>query len=155
MSLFLSNFSALRRCRALTVRSTVQTGRTTATRCSPSEERGLHSEVSRLCRGLPGHGGRLAELDGIRPALEASLCSGVITSMALLFWLGEGWSGGSLDSPVSGGGIMMEIRLVGASSSPSFSSIRGIWGSESSIRNSGWLMKLWMELRASGVSRPS
>lgn len=32
---------------------------------------------------------------------------------------------------------LAELRLVGASSSASVSSMRGIWGSESSIRNSG------------------
>ena len=35
---------------------------------------GLQSEVSRLCRGLPGHGGSPAELGGINPEpLEPSL----------------------------------------------------------------------------------
>lgn len=48
-----------------------------------------------------------------------------------------------------------KLRLVGLSSSDSASSIRGMARSESSMRNSGWVMKLWMELRDSGVSKPS
>lgn len=48
-----------------------------------------------------------------------------------------------------------KLRLVGLSSSDSASSIRGMARSESSMRNSGWFMKLWMELRDSGVSKPS
>lgn len=116
----------------------------------------LQREVSRLCRGLPGQGGSPAELGGIRPDREPSLCSGMMRSNALLFWLGEDGRGCRLDSPVSvSGGGMTEFRLVGGSSSSSFSSISGIWVSKSSMRNSGWLMKLWMELRDSGVSRPS
>lgn len=87
---------------------------------------GFQSEVSRLCRGLPGHGGSPAELGGISPDLEPSLCSGMMQSMALLFWLGEDGRGGKWDSPDRGGGMMMELRLVGASSSPSTSSMRGI-----------------------------
>lgn len=110
---------------------------------------GLHSEVSRLWRGLPGHGGSPAELEDIRAGI------GTMRSMALLFWLGEDGRGGRVDSPISGGGRTREFRLVGASSSQSASSIRGILFTESVMRNSGWLMKLWMELRASGVSRPS
>lgn len=50
---------------------------------------------------------------------------------------------------------LAELRLVGASSSASVSSMRGIWGSESSIRNSGWVMKLWIDVRDSGFSSPS
>lgn len=61
-------------------------------------------------------------------------------SMALLFLLGDdGW---------------LEFFLA-ASSSMSVSSMRGMWGVESSILNSGWVMKLWMEVRDSGFSRPS
>lgn len=52
-------------------------------------------------------------------------------------------------------GRLAELRLVGASSSASVSSMRGMWGSESSIRNSGWVMKLWIDVRASGFSSPS
>lgn len=87
---------------------------------------GLQSEVSRLCRGLPGHGGSPAELGAISPDLEPSLCIGLMQSMALLFWLGEDGRGGRLESPVSGGGMTVELRLVGYSSSPSTSSMRGI-----------------------------
>lgn len=77
-------------------------------------------------------------------------------STALLFWLGEGVG----ESDGEGGvGVALrgeaELRLVGASSSASVSSMRGMEGSESSILNSGWVMKLWMELRDSGFSSPS
>lgn len=98
-----------------------------------------YREVSRLCSGLPGVGERIV--------LAISLCWWKpLLSDALLFWLGDKTGG-------SGEGVL--FRLVGASSSGSVSSMRGMDGSESSIRNSGWLMKLWMELRDSGVSRPS
>ncbi|TNN45565.1 hypothetical protein EYF80_044232 [Liparis tanakae] len=101
-----------------------------------------HRDVSRLCSGLPGQGGSPAETGEIR------LGSGAQWSDRLL---GE-------DAPAGGGGgggRTTLLRLTGASSSQSASSMRGISGAESSMRNSGWLMKLWMELRASGVSRPS
>lgn len=117
--------------------------------------RRFHREVSRLCRGLPGHRGRVEEFWAMRLDLGLSLCSGTTRSSALLFWLREVGNGTRLGSVVSGGGAMTELRLVGGSSSLSFSSIKGIRGSESPMRNSGWLMKLWMELRDSGVSRPS
>lgn len=116
---------------------------------------GLQRDVSRLCRGLPGQGGNPGEFGVISPDLEGSLSSGTMPSMALLFWLGEDWGCVRLDSPGRGGGMTMELRLVGASSSPSTSSMSGMCVSESSMRNSGWVMKLWMELRDSGVSRPS
>lgn len=87
---------------------------------------GLQSEVSKLCRGLPGHGGIPGEFGGISPDLEGSLSNGTMLSMALLFWLGEDSRVGRLDSPLRGGGIMMELRLVGGSSSPSNSSMSGI-----------------------------
>lgn len=116
---------------------------------------GLQSEVSKLCRGLPGHGGNPGEFGAISADLEVSFSSGTMLSRALLFWLGEDCGCDRLDSPVRGGGMTMELRLVGASSSPSTSSMSGMCVSESSMRNSGWVMKLWMELRDSGVSRPS
>ncbi len=94
-------------------------------------------DVSRLCMGLPGAEG-VAGLLGSRKRWMP-------LSTALLFWLGEG----------GGGGVGVVFLLVGASSSASVSSIRGMWGSESSIRNSGWVMKLWMEVRDSGFSVPS
>lgn len=118
-------------------------------------EGGLQSDVSRLCRGLPGHGGKPGEFGVISPDLEGSLSSGTMPSMALLFWLDEDWRCDRLDIPVRGGGMMIELRLVGGSSSPSISSMSGMCVSESSMRNSGWVMKLWMELRDSGVSSPS
>lgn len=109
-------------------------------------------------------------------------------STALLFWLGEGGSGGLLETGgggvggFGGGGVvatgvvgtgvgvgvgvglgeavvplvaLLLWRLVGASSSASVSSMRGMCGSESSMRNSGWVMKLWMDVRDSGFSSPS
>lgn len=61
-------------------------------------------------------------------------------SMALLFLLGdEGW---------------LEYFLLRAESS-SVSSMRGMLGVESSILNSGCVMKLWMDVLESGFSRPS
>lgn len=112
-------------------------------------------EVSRLCRGLPG-------AEGV-PDLGPSGRRWLLLSTALLFWFGEGEIGvvGAAVGGVGEGGVgvalrgLAELRLVGASSSASVSSIRGIWGSESSIRNSGWVMKLWMDVRDSGFSSPS
>lgn len=91
------------------------------------------SDVSKLCRGLPG--------DEEVADLFISMVRWIPLSTALLFLLGEG------------GGL--ELRFVGASSSASVSSIRGMWGSESSILNSGWVIKLWIELLDSGFSNPS
>lgn len=65
---------------------------------------------------------------------------------------GEGVGEGGVGVVLRG---LAELRLVGASSSASVSSMRGMWGSESSIRNSGWVMKLWMDVRDSGFSSPS
>lgn len=90
----------------------------------------------------------------------------MLLSTALLFWFGEGETGGGVVATavvvvVGEGGVgvvlrgLAELRLVGASSSASVSSMRGIWGSESSIRNSGWVMKLWIDDRESGFSSPS
>lgn len=45
--------------------------------------------------------------------------------------------------------------LCSDSSSTSVSSISGMLWMRSLMRNSGWAMKLWMELRESGFSRPS
>lgn len=112
-------------------------------------------EVSRLCSGLPG-------AEGV-PDLGPSGRRWLLLSTALLFWFGEGEMGvvGAAVGGVGEGGVgvalrgLAELRLVGASSSASVSSIRGIWGSESSIRNSGWVMKLWMDVRDSGFSSPS
>lgn len=122
-------------------------------------------EVSRLCRGLPG-------AEGV-PDLGPSGRRWLLLSTALLFWFGEGEMGtvraGSVGVGVGEGegegegeggvGVALrglaELRLVGASSSASVSSMRGMWGSESSIRNSGWVMKLWMDVRDSGFSSPS
>lgn len=126
-------------------------------------------EVSRLCRGLPG-------AEGV-PDLGASGRRWLLLSTALLFWFGDGETGagvtagvtsgasgsvgGSVVQGVGEGGVgvelrgLAELRLVGASSSASVSSMRGIWGSESSIRNSGWVMKLWIDDRDSGFSSPS
>lgn len=93
----------------------------------------------------------------------------LLLSTALLFWFGEGETG-VVGAAVVGVGVgegegeggvgvalrgLAELRLVGASSSASVSSMRGIWGSESSIRNSGWVMKLWIDVRESGFSSPS
>lgn len=94
-------------------------------------------DVSRLCMGLAG-------AEGVA-GLLLSRKRWMPLSTALLFWLGEG----------GGGGVGVAFLFVGASSSASVSSIRGMWGSESSIRNSGWVMKLWMEVRDSGFSSPS
>lgn len=91
------------------------------------------SDVSKLCSGLPG--------DEEVADLFISMVRWIPLSTALLFLLGEG------------GGL--ELRFVGASSSASVSSIRGMWGSESSILNSGWVIKLWIELLDSGFSNPS
>lgn len=99
-------------------------------------------EVSRLCRGLPGAVGV--------PDLGPSGRRWLPLSTALLFWFGEGETGGFKGVGVGEGeggvGVVLrglaELRLVGASSSASVSSMRGMWGSESSIRNSGWVMKL-------------
>lgn len=118
-------------------------------------------EVSRLCRGLPG-------AEGV-PDLGPSGRRWLLLSTALLFWFGEGVTGvvgamvvgeGEGEGGVGvGEGVALrglaELRLVGASSSASVSSMRGIWGSESSIRNSGWVMKLWIDDRDSGFSSPS
>lgn len=118
-------------------------------------------EVSRLCRGLPG-------AEGV-PDLGPSGRRWLLLSTALLFWFGEGETGVAGAAGVGvvvvvGGGEggvgvvlrgLAELRLVGASSSASVSSMRGIWGSESSIRNSGWVMKLWIDDRDSGFSNPS
>lgn len=110
-------------------------------------------EVSRLCRGLPG-------ADGV-PDLVPSGRRWLLLSTALLFWFGEGETGvvGAAVAGEGGVGVALrglaELRLVGASSSASVSSMRGIWGSESSIRNSGWVMKLWIDVRDSGFSSPS
>lgn len=115
-------------------------------------------EVSRLCRGLPGAKGV--------PDLGPSGRRWLLLSTALLFWFGEGETGvvgAAVDVGVGVGeggvGVVLrglaELRLVGASSSASVSSMRGIWGSESSIRNSGCVMKLWMDVRDSGFSSPS
>lgn len=116
-------------------------------------------EVSRLCKGLPG-------AEGV-PDLGPSGRRWLLLSTALLFWFGEGETG-VVGATVVGegegeGGVgegvalrgLAELRLVGASSSASVSSMRGMWGSESSIRNSGWVMKLWMDDRDSGFSSPS
>lgn len=109
-------------------------------------------EVSRLCKGLPG-------ADRV-PDLGPSGRRWLLLSTALLFWFGEGETG-AVRVAVGEGGVgvalrgLAELRLVGASSSASVSSMRGIWGSESSIRNSGWVMKLWMDVRDSGFSSPS
>lgn len=120
-------------------------------------------DVSRLCSGLPGAEG-VPDLGG--PPGRRWL----LLSTALLFWFGEGETGvvvvGALVVVVVGVGVgeggvgvalrgLAELRLVGASSSASVSSMRGMWGSESSIRNSGWVMKLWMDVRDSGFSSPS
>lgn len=115
-------------------------------------------EVSRLCRGLPG-------AEGV-PDLGPSGRRWLLLSTALLFWFGEGETGvvGAtvvVVASVGEGGVgvvlrgLAELRLVGASSSASVSSMRGIWGSESSILNSGWVMKLWIDDRDSGFSSPS
>lgn len=114
-------------------------------------------EVSRLCRGLPG-------AEGV-PDLGPSGRRWLLLSTALLFWFGDGETGavGAAVAGVGEGGVgegvalrgLAELRLVGASSSASVSSMRGIWGSESSIRNSGWVMKLWIDVRDSGFSSPS
>lgn len=112
-------------------------------------------EVSRLCRGLPG-------AEGV-PDLGPSGRRWLLLSTALLFWFGEGETGAvravGVDVGEGGVGVVLrglaELRLVGASSSASVSSMRGIWGSESSIRNSGWVMKLWIDVRDSGFSSPS
>lgn len=110
-------------------------------------------EVSRLCRGLPG-------AEGV-PDLGPSGRRWLLLSTALLFWFGEGETGAVGATVVGEGGVgvalrgLAELRLVGASSSASVSSMRGIWGSESSIRNSGWVMKLWIDDRDSGFSSPS
>lgn len=110
-------------------------------------------EVSRLCRGLPG-----AERV---PDLGPSGRRWLLLSTALLFWFGEGETGVVGVTVVGEGGVgvvlrgLAELRLVGASSSASVSSMRGIWGSESSIRNSGWVIKLWIDDRDSGFSSPS
>lgn len=62
-------------------------------------------------------------------------------SMALLFLLGdEGW---------------LEYFLLLRAESSSVSSMRGMLGVESSILNSGCVMKLWMDDLESGFSRPS
>lgn len=109
-------------------------------------------EVSRLCRGLPG------------ADVGTSGRRWFPLSTALLFWLGDGETarvgvGVGVGEGEGGVGVALrglaELRLVGASSSASVSSIRGMWGSESSIRNSGWVMKLWMDVRDSGFSSPS
>lgn len=117
-------------------------------------------EVSRLCRGLPGAEG----VPDLGPSGRRWL---LLLSTALLFWLGEaetgvgvaGATGAAVMVGEGGVGVVLrglaELRLVGASSSASVSSMRGIWGSESSIRNSGWFMKLWMDDRDSGFSSPS
>lgn len=70
-----------------------------------------------------------------------------LLSTALLFWFGEsdrGVGGAAVTGEgVGEGGVgvaflgLAEFRLVGASSSASVSSMRGMWGSESSILNSG------------------
>lgn len=113
-------------------------------------------EVSRLCRGLPG-------AEGV-PDLGPSGRRWLLLSTALLFWFGEGETGVVGAAVVVGegeGGVgvvlrgLAELRLVGASSSASVSSMRGIWGSESSIRNSGCVIKLWIDDRDSGFSSPS
>lgn len=91
------------------------------------------SDVSKLCSGLPG--------DEEVADLFISIVRWIPLSTALLFLLGEG------------GGL--ELRFVGASSSASVSSIRGMCGSESSILNSGCVIKLWIELLDSGFSNPS
>lgn len=89
----------------------------------------------------------------------------LLLSTALLFWFGDR-DRGVVGAAVTGEGVgeggvgvvvrgLAELRLVGASSSASVSSMRGMWGSESSIRNSGWVMKLWMDVRDSGFSSPS
>lgn len=116
---------------------------------------GDQREVSRLCRGLPG-------AEGV-PDLVPSGRRWLLLSTALLFWFGEGETGAvravGVDVGEGGVGVVLrglaELRLVGASSSASVSSMRGIWGSESSIRNSGWVMKLWIDVRDSGFSSPS
>lgn len=102
-------------------------------------------EVSRLCSGLPG-------AESV-PDLGPSGRRWLLLSTALLFWFGERDTGVLGATVVAGDGVgeggvgvvlrgLAELRLVGASSSASVSSMRGIWGSESSIRNSGWVMKL-------------
>lgn len=115
---------APRRTRILTIKNTVRTYFSNR-KCSGKGE-GLQSEVSRLCKGLPGQGGSPAELGGTSADLEMSLCNGMTRSKALLFSLGVKGRGGWLDNPVSGGGMKIEFRLVGGSSSLSFSSMRGI-----------------------------
>lgn len=96
-------------------------------------------DVSTLCMGLSGAEGMAG--------LLLSKKRWTPLSTALLFWLGNGEGGG--------GGVGVAFLFVGASSSASVSSMRGMWGSESSIRNSGWVIKLWIELRDSGFSSPS
>lgn len=65
-------------------------------------------------------------------------------SMALLFLLGDG------------GGLARKRRLGGHSlSSTSVSSMRGMLWIQSLIKNSGVVMKLWMEVFVSGFSSPS
>ncbi|KAF3843891.1 hypothetical protein F7725_015939 [Dissostichus mawsoni] len=64
------------------------------------------SEVSRLCRGLPGHGGNPAELNAARPG------RGILRSVALLFWLGEVGSVGWGDGSVSGVGGTLHLSVV-------------------------------------------
>lgn len=114
-------------------------------------------DVSRLCRGLLG-------AEGVADLVPSGR-RWLLLSTALLFWLGERDSG-VVGAAVTGEGVgeggvgvvlrgLAELRLVGASSSASVSSMRGMWGSESSIRNSGWVMKLWMDVRDSGFSSPS
>lgn len=62
-------------------------------------------------------------------------------SMALLFLFGdEGW---------------LEYTLLLRAASSSMSSMRGMLGVESSILNSGCVMKLCMDVLESGFSRPS
>lgn len=96
-------------------------------------------DVSTLCMGLAG-------AEGVADLLLSKKRWAPL-STALLFWLGDGEGGG--------GGVGVAFLFVGASSSASVSSMRGMWGSESSIRNSGWVIKLWIELRDSGFSSPS
>lgn len=89
------------------------------------------TDVSKLCKGLSGSG---------------MVSSAILLSIALLFVLrGE-------DSP---GLSSLCFLSSSASKSSSVPSRNGVSGSSSSWMNSGWVMKLWMELLDSGFSRPS
>lgn len=87
-------------------------------------ENEVQTDVSRLCRGLSGW--------------QATICTW-LQHIALLFLLAYG-----VTSPSNSSTLVPDVETFSRFSS-SCSSRSGVRGTSSSMANSGWVMKLWME----------